>query len=197
MKSACKVVCIALVALGLVGCTCLGPRDMIANYGDLQSQTMAIRSRPSEFGLETLGNTRGSASVTKLFGIKIKGDRGMAAITFLTKPEGHIPLGLEAIAASRAIDYTPGADGLYIVRVKKERTGLLPIYWTNDVTVKGKALKVKDLGIMEVERWDRLRTVEVLSTKSTSSIEKGKEKFWERIFESLFERVSAGFGILQ
>lgn len=146
-----KIHWIVLIPLGLLtGCASLTSENYLVRNGSLASQPMLVVTRPQEFGLETLGDAKGSASVEKFLFFTIAGDKPDATLPIIGK-QSRNPL--ETLACFRAAQ-SKGGDAFYAISSEWEKMNFLFLYRKQAVTVTGKSLKVKDLGPLTTERAD-------------------------------------------
>lgn len=150
----------------LTGCTSIGRNPHIRENGSLDPEPVTIWSRPAEFGVQIIGDISGTAFTTRLFGFTVGGDSVQMANPYALLREGDTLGPLERVAAAHAIDSQPGADGIYVIQTSSSSTNIAWIYTNKSVTVRGKALKLEDLGYVSEERADRARALESLSQSS-------------------------------
>ena len=134
----------------LTGCSSLMNESYPVRNSSLASQPMMIVSRPQEFGLETLGDATGSASIVKFLFFTIDGDRPDASLPIIGK-QSRNPL--ETLACYRAAQ-SKGGDAFYAISSEWEKQNFLFLYRKQAVTVSGKSLKIKELGPLSTERAD-------------------------------------------
>lgn len=112
---------------------------------------MMVVARPIEFGMETLGDAKGTASVEKFLFFTISGDRPDVSLPIVGKQSRD---SLETLACYRAAQ-SKGGDAFYAISSEWEKMNLLGIYRKRSVTVTGKSMKIKDLGELSPERADK------------------------------------------
>lgn len=154
-----KLVLTAFVGvLILSGCSTLDSEIYpIGTSSSLEVEGQQIIKRPHEQGLRYIGRTSGSATSKKILGIfeigedaKLRGDVVMIG----KRSEGR----LEGVAAFRAVD-SKGADAFYKLRTHTRNYELIHpmIYREKTVAVSGMAYEIKDLGVVDVERAEKIR----------------------------------------
>ncbi len=134
----------------LTGCSSLMNENYLTRNGGLASQPMMVIARPHEFGMEALGDAKGTASVEKFLCFTISGDRPDVALPIVGR-QSRDPL--ETLACYRAAQ-SKGGDAFYAVSSEWEKKNFLGIYRKRSVTVAGKSMKIKDLGELSPERAD-------------------------------------------
>jgi len=111
-------------------------------------------ARPTEVGYEIIGDVEGTVEYSTLFGfIPLSDTPASANLT------GIFGSGVDDIAAQcAAYDamQTVGADGIYILSIYSTKAANI-FTSTETVTVKGKALRLVDLGTINEERADTVR----------------------------------------
>jgi hypothetical protein len=145
----------AAFAITLTGCASMMDVNHQTTTGALNAQPMTVLARPQEFGVDVLGDAKGKAQTTKLFGFTIEGDKpdvSLPVFGMFTSSKGADPL--ETLAAYRAAQ-AKGGDAFYRVTTEWDKFNVLFIYQRKSVEVSGKALKVKDLGTMSADRADK------------------------------------------
>lgn len=150
-----------LIIASLTSCGMI-ENTYIKDNGALKADAQKIWTRPFEYGIEPIGETLGFSSQTMIMGFTIAGDKPaakydlspMTLINPMTLASSVKDVGqLEQIAIGKAVDGAK-ADGIYITRLSTDMKGLWPFYIKRSALVKGKALKLKELGIVEQERND-------------------------------------------
>lgn len=135
----------------LVGCSSLTSENYLTRNGVLGAQPMMVVSRPHEFGLEMAGDASGTASVEKFLFFTVSGDKPDVTLPIVGK-QSRDPL--ETLACYRAAQ-SKGGDAFLAVSSEWERKNFLFLYRKKSVTVKGKSLKITDLGQLSEERADK------------------------------------------
>jgi hypothetical protein len=154
MKNVFLPVAFAAAAMTTTGCASMMDTNYQTTKGALAAQPMTVLARPQEFGVDVLGDAKGEAKTTKLFGFTIEGDKPDVSLPILglfSSSKGADPL--ETLASYRAAQ-TKGGDAFYHVTSEWDKFNVLFIYQRKSVQVTGKALKVKDLGTMSADRAD-------------------------------------------
>ncbi|MCK5875259.1 MAG: hypothetical protein KAG82_11255 [Alcanivoracaceae bacterium] len=145
----------AAAAITMTGCASMMDVNHQTSTGALSAEALSVVSRPQEFGVDVLGDTKGAAKTTKLFGFTIEGDKPDVSLPILSmfgSTKGADPL--ETLAAYRAAQ-AKGGDAFYRVTTEWDKFNVLFIYQRKSVEVTGKALKVKDLGTLSADRADK------------------------------------------
>jgi hypothetical protein len=162
MKFRILLVLTVVCAFLLSGCSFINMEPRLQSEAKLAPDAMGIWGRPAEYGVEELGDVEGRASCVYLFMFwPIAGDTVSLDIPVISTPAVALDR-LGMVAAAHAIDRKPGADGLYISRTAKSGQYFL-IFSRKEVSVKGKALKLKNLGVISEERADRIRALRALT----------------------------------
>ena len=154
-----------LAAAAAAACATVDERNHLSAPARLAPEGAEVWSRPSEYGFEMLQDVEGKAVVFKLLGLSVVGedvDTKLPIIGSLLNDDEDEIHPLVRVAAANAIDSVKGADGLYIVRSSVRETGPWPIFYQLAAEVRGKALRVKDLGTVDATRADRARLVRSL-----------------------------------
>jgi len=144
------VVCISVLLLG--GCTSLMKINYLSENGAQLNEPMLIATRPHEFGLDTVADSSGEAYYAKLLIFTIAGDKPDVSLPILGNV-GRDPL--ETLACYRAA-IAKGGDAFYAINSEWDKANWFWIYRTKNIKVTGKAMKIKDLGLMSPERSDNL-----------------------------------------
>lgn len=173
MSSRILFVTIMVCAFLLSGCSFVNMNPYLQNGASLNPESMKIWARPMEYGLEDLGDVDARAYCVYLFGFwAIAGDTVSIKIPFLGKDKADVgKLGM--VAAARAIDRKPGANGIYVLRTEESGLNFF-LFKKKNIVVRGKALKIKDLGIVTEERADRIRALGVLPAGATEGTDLGQ-----------------------
>lgn len=153
------VVCVLGVAMSLVsGCSSLMGKNNLTSNGSLSSESMSITARPREFGLQMIGDCEGVATTEKFLFFTIKGDKApnLRMPVYGNKSKGA----LETLACYRAAK-SNGGDAFYSITTEWNKENVLFIYRKYRVKVKGKSLKLTDLGDLSEKRADGMSPVEI------------------------------------
>lgn len=166
---------IAVAAITMTGCASKMDINHQTTKGSLAAQSLQVVTRPQEFGVDVLGDSKGSAKVVKLFGFTIEGDKPDVSLPIIGGGGGGAPL--EVLAAYRAAQ-AKGGDAFYRITTNWDKFGFGFIYQRQTVEVTGKALKVKDLGTLSADRADK--RISIGGEAATVSAPKGN--FLSRLF---------------
>lgn len=152
MSSKLAVLCLFGVAISMVsGCSSMMKKSHLTADGSLSSEAMTITARPREFGLEMIGDAEGSAATEKFLFFTIGGDK--AGDVSMPVYGNKSKSGLETLACYRAARSQDG-DAFYSVSTEWDKQNVLGIYRKYSVKVKGKVLRLSDLGDLSEERAD-------------------------------------------
>jgi hypothetical protein len=143
---------LAVLALGS-GCATSLKDAHVAAQGSLRDEPMTVLARPLEYGVETLGDATGEAYTKQFLWFTLDGDK--VAVDLLL-PGLLVADPIERIACYRAAKSLNG-DGFYKVSSEWDKINVLGLYREKRVKVVGKALKLKDLGLMDAKRADDIR----------------------------------------
>ena len=149
-----------IMALSLtlgIGCRSIAKKDMVVGASKLSAETQQVWHRPNEVTYEFLDYCEAASSTSRFLGIwpRTAGDPVPGGLTL---PTFGATAGLGANgkwAVARAVD-GKSADGMYILRIEDEKNVVFPI-WTTRTKVRGKCLRLKDLGMLNSERADQNR----------------------------------------
>lgn len=157
MKKLVILMLLVAIAFAVTSCTTTYDKNMyMDDPAAFTSEEHGMWTRPLEMGYEIIGDVEGTAEYSMLFGVIPMGDApaiGFNVFGFFGNQNASNP-GVKF--ASYDACQTVGADGIYITSVYTEsKKGL----FVNSelVTVKGKALKLVDLGTVDQERVDTVR----------------------------------------
>ncbi len=151
-----KLLILIILSAGLfliISCSTTYDKN-ISMRGDatLVTEANVMWSRPTEVGYEIIGDVEGTAEFSKLFGIIPLGDSPAADLTgIFGTGSDNAGVRYAAYDAIKSI----GADGIYITSTYYAITQ--GIVTTEKVTIKGKALKLIDLGAVDKQRADTVR----------------------------------------
>lgn len=152
-----KLILLAALAAGVsgtTGCTTFTKTPHINNAGGLADEGMQVVARPIEYGVDEVGDAEGSAAYQKILGFTVGdtvGSGGIFKSLFGSPDSGP----LAELASYRAAK-SKGGDGFYRVTTETEEFGIGFIYQRVSIKVTGKALKLKNLGMMSQDRSDAL-----------------------------------------
>jgi hypothetical protein len=137
------------------GCKAIKKKDMMIGKPSIGTEKQKVWHRPVEVTYEFAPICEGESSTNRLFGLfRVAGDpaAGGPSLNLFGGGGGGLD-GNGTWAAARAID-SGAADGLYLTRVETEKNIVFPM-WSKRTYVKGRCLKLKELGTINQER-DRL-----------------------------------------
>ena len=124
--------------------------------GALSAQPMSIISRPTEYGIDEIGEAAGDANTSTVFWFITSGDSEETSFSIFGNKSGDP---LENTAAYRAAT-GKGGDAFYETAANVTTTStFFGFYKTKTIHVTGKALKLKHIGTLTEERADRLRAM--------------------------------------
>lgn len=156
MKKAIVFLLIAVTAFATMSCSTTYDKNVsMRGEASFSAEEQALWSRPSEVGYEIMGDVEGTAEYSLLFGAIPLGDAPAVDFSISGLLGGNTNNPGVKFAAYDACK-TIGADGIYITSVYTESKNGLFVD-TESVTVKGKALKLVDLGTVDQERADTVR----------------------------------------
>lgn len=153
MKTKAMLLGLAAVSMmTLSGCAVMSKDAHVRDRGSMDAESMTIVDRPTEYTVDEIGDSSGTATTTRVFGFLVAGDSVDAGLPILGNP-GENPL--VKLASYRAAT-AKGGDAFYHLTTEKDSFGLGFIYKVETVKVSGRALKVKNLGTMSADRADKL-----------------------------------------
>jgi hypothetical protein len=151
---------LALLASSLLftaGCSTNQVSPTVIDTSSARFESLNSWSRPVELAVDVLQETEGEAYTEKIFWWTIEGDSPRVSfLSWVFAGDGQEITSLGRVAAARAIDRTPEADGLYITRIENDSKNYF-IYRKERVKVTGRALKINDLGTVSQDRADKVR----------------------------------------
>ncbi len=138
----------------------------------LDAEAARSWSRPTEVGYDFTGQEiEGSASATSiLFGLINfgSGDTSLLSGILGTIRGNEVDSPIARAAAYDAMTKVQDVDGIYVTRQTGNVFDFLGIYKKQDMTVRGKALRLRVLGEVSQERADRERYLHALPEGSTA-----------------------------
>jgi hypothetical protein len=141
-----------LVLFTIASCSTVDSNaNLSANAGfDPASHTMW--TRPNEVGYEILGDITGEHDYITIFGLTM-GDEptNSSGVFSILMPGSGGDDPMVNAAALNAVENAPGTDGIYITS-HSVTVGGIPGFRSYKSTVKGKAIKLVDLGRVSEER---------------------------------------------
>ncbi|MDC7227824.1 MAG: hypothetical protein PQJ61_13750 [Spirochaetales bacterium] len=157
MKKLVVIMLLVMVVFGVTSCSTTYDKKMLmTGVSKMTTEPQAMWARPTEVTYEIMGDVEGTAEYKLLFGILPLGDAPKTEFSIFGNNAANSPgIKLAAYDACKTI----GADGIYLTSVYTEsKSGL----FVNSelVTIKGKALKLVDLGTVDQERADTVRYLE-------------------------------------
>lgn len=170
-----KIAMLALAGasmLTLSGCAVMSKDAHVRDRGGMDAEAMSIAARPTEYTVDEIGDSSGTATTTHVLGFLVAGDSVDAGLPILGNP-GENPL--VKLASYRAAT-AKGGDAFYHVTTEKDSFGFGFIYKIETVKVTGRALKVKNLGTMSAERTDKLNLARALSSSTGNSFFSSKKE---------------------
>jgi hypothetical protein len=165
------IICILMLA----SCASFTKKSYMKDTASFNPEPNGMWTRPTEIGYEIIGDVEGEAEVMRVMGFVASGEAPSAKITesgttnimffpLLTirrKFDKSRLTPLERFAAYNAMK-SVNADGIYITMAVTEKRGFLPFYSYRKAYVRGKALRIVDLGIVDQERVDKYRYLKIL-----------------------------------
>ena len=154
MKKIIILMLLVVVVLGVTSCaTTYDKKPFMKGEAGFRAEPNSMWARPTEIGYEIIGDVEGTAEYSTLFGYIPLGDSPVSA--GLTGIFGTGADNVGARCAAYDALKTIGADGIYITSIyTTTKSGLVT---KETVTVKGKALKLVDLGTVDQKRADTVR----------------------------------------
>ncbi len=144
---------LAVIVLGMSACTTYDKKPLMKDDIALSTETNSMWARPSEVAYEIIGDVEGTVEYSKLFGYLPLGDTPATSIASIF---GTASNDVGARCAAYDAMKTVGADGIYVTSIYSSSTNNI-ILIKETVTVRGKALKLVDLGTVDQERADTVR----------------------------------------
>lgn len=166
-----KIAMLALAGasmLTLSGCAVMSKDAHVRDKGGMYAESMEIMARPTEYTVDEIGDSSGTATQTRVLGFLVAGDSVDAGLPILGNP-GENPL--VKLASYRAAT-AKGGDAFYHVTTEKDAFGFGFIYKIETVKVTGRALKVKNLGTMSADRADKLSISKSVGSSGGSPLSK-------------------------
>ncbi len=154
------------------GCTSMNKKNFLTTKGSLASAPMTIVSRPTEFGMEVIGEGTGEASNERVLCFNTGPDKVSAKIPLLGNVTGDP---LEAIACYRAVEALNG-DAFYIVKAERSTENFIVVK-RDKIKVKGKVLKIKDLGMISPDRLNNT-SITIQTKEAAKQTSVFRKLFW-------------------
>lgn len=156
MKKMVLVLLVAAAAVAMMSCSTTYDKNVsMRGEASFAAESHGMWSRPTEVGYEIMGDVEGTAEYSLLFGFIPLGDSPAVDFSISGLLGGSTNNPGVKFAAYDACK-TIGADGIYITSVYTE-SKVNPFISTDKVTVKGKAIKLVDLGTVDQQRADTVR----------------------------------------
>ena len=172
-----KVVAAAIIALPLLttGCSSVIKQVDPSGVARISADSNHIVNRPVEYGMKTIGEASGEASVTKFLGFTIEGDKIKTDVKSIGSSSSDP---LVKMAAFRAVKSKNG-DAFYELRKEESKSGFGPFFSKRHVKVTGKVLSINELGILSAARADQ-RNKAVIEAGGQEKMSGGQKKgfFW-------------------
>ena len=172
-KSLSLVLVAAFMVVTAAACSTVDRSPQAMDNARMQNEAMTSWTRPVEISYEFVGDVEGTSDFTRVFGITTgeapRGGGRLAEISTLllgaiSGDQANAPY--VNLAASNAISGID-ADGIYVTHIEVTTTGLGHLFYTQTTRVKGKAIRIVDLGIVDQDRADNLRYLQALPTGVT------------------------------
>ena len=188
MKKIIVLLLVAATAIVMMSCSTTYDKNVaMREEAAFSAETHGMWSRPTEVGYEIIGDVEGTAEYSLLFGFIPLGDSPAVDFTIFLGGSANNP---GAKFAAYDACKTVGADGIYITSVYTE-SKTNPFLSTETVTVKGKALKLVDLGTVDQERADTARFLGASGSLNKSNLAPNVSE--EGAFGALSNVFSFGF----
>ncbi len=168
-KSLSLLLMVAFALIGTAACSTVDRTPQAIDNARMQNEAMTSWTRPVEISYEFVGDVEGSSEFTRIFGITTgeapRGGGGRLAelstllLGTITGDQARAPY--VNLAAANAIS-TIDADGIYVTSVEVTTTGLGFLFYTQTTRVKGKAIRIVDLGVVDQDRADNMRYIRAL-----------------------------------
>ncbi len=179
---------LGIVIASLSGCAFSDNIAHLSSPAALGPEPAQIWSRPAELGVDVLWdeNLQGEAFTTKLLGFTIAGDDADISVIQATpfaiffQPDFD-DSALARIAIAHAVDQSATSQGMYVLRTERKGINLF-VYSNERVKVRGKGVKLDDLGPVSVERSDRYHQILALPRSSDRT---AVSDFRDRVLKSL------------
>lgn len=151
---------LALACTLAVGCASNSRQLGLSNTATMSSESHDLWTRPNEIGFEMGPEISARASAQRVFGFNVGESKpGMDVFAFVGPLLGggrtvSDPVALHA--AYKAVEEA-NADGIYVTRIATEGTNVFFLWTSKNVTVYGRALRLRDLGMVDEARADDWR----------------------------------------
>ena len=158
---------LVVLLIATTGCSTVDKRLAASAEAALAPESPTTCARPVEITFELGDDIVGQASYQVILGTgEVPGSAGSGLLTTSTMLLGSIS-GKQAqdpqisTAAYKAAE-SAGADGIYVTGVEIEEDTFLRIYKRREITVRGKALNIVNLGQVDEARADNARYIRML-----------------------------------
>lgn len=170
MKKLVILLLLIVVAFAVTSCSTTYDKNLyMSEAASLTTEDHSMWTRPIEVGYEIIGDVEGTAEYSMLFGFIPMGDAPAVDFNLFGFFGNQAAINPGVKFASYDACKTIGADGIYITSVYTE-SSKNPFTTTEKVTVKGKALKLVDLGTVDQERVDTVRYLRAAASLDKSNI---------------------------
>lgn len=173
MKKLILIGALAAMAAGTTGCASFSKTPHVNNTGGLSDEAMQVVARPIEYGVEEVGDAEGRASYQRILGIFTTGDT-VGSGGLLQNIFGRPDSGPLAELASYRAAKSKGGDGFYRVTTETEEFSVPLLFERREIKVTGKALKLKNLGMMSQDRSDALAKAKASGSNLSITAAAGK-----------------------
>ncbi|TVR73701.1 MAG: hypothetical protein EA427_01935 [Spirochaetaceae bacterium] len=156
------VVLVATMLVLLAGCATTDRKAEAVDRASLQTEPLTSWGRPMEIGYEFVGDVEGTSSFRSILGFsmgEVPADSS-SLILGVIGGASRVPPGVNN-AVHDAVSRV-GADGLYVTSVSSESRSFLFLFRERKVTVRGKAIRIIDLGQVDQARADNYRYLRAL-----------------------------------
>ena len=150
----------------LSGCTFMGNKANLSKNGGMSTKPLQIISRENEYALEDAGEITGESYNEKLlFFFNVAGDPTRTTVPIFGN---KISNPVEKMACYKAVEEN-GMDAIYVISIEREVSNFI-FFKKEKVKVRGRGLKMKNLGMVDLERSDKLKIIENMSKKDGMKI---------------------------
>ena len=140
----------------IASCTTYDKTMYMTDEAKMKTEHHQMWTRPNEVAYEIIGDVEGTAEYSMLFNYIPLGDAPKVSFNIFGLGGSMSAENPGVKFASYDACQTIGADGIYITSVYNE-SKINPFVKTEIITVRGKALKIVDLGTVDQERADTVR----------------------------------------
>lgn len=176
VRVASAIVLIVAALLVLSGCSTIDKRLAASADASLSPEPLTTWARPVEITFELGDDIVGQASYQVIFGIfktgEVPASAGGGLLSASTMLLGSITgkqaqdpqINTAAYKAARSAE----ADGIFVTGVEIQEDSFLQIYKRREITVRGKALNIVNLGQVDAARADNARYIRLLPNGGVS-----------------------------